>query len=94
MKGKSKRLFNRYYGYSLEDSHSLLDISNITGYDLFYLERFHKYLIERKYRTRTYRYAYAMGTIYASCVPYHYFHGEYCYFLRRKKPVKWGKYKK
>lgn len=92
-KSKAKRLFNRYYGYDIEQSHSLMDISEITGFDLFHLERFHKYLIERKYRTRTYRYAYAMGTIYSACTPYHYYRSEFGYFLRRKKPIKWGKYK-
>ena len=39
MRGKGRRLFNRYYGYSPDEPHSLLDISNITGYDLFHIER-------------------------------------------------------
>lgn len=94
MRGKGRRLFNRYYGYSPDEPHSLLDISNITGYDLFHIERMYNYLIKYKYRTRTYKYAWAYGTIYSACVPHHYHYQEYGHFLRRKKPVKWGKYKR
>tara|TARA_R100000734_G_C3309986_1_gene100726 strand:- start:859 stop:1152 length:294 start_codon:yes stop_codon:yes gene_type:complete len=93
-KSKAKRLFNRYYGYEERQPHSLLEISEITGYSMFHLERFYNHLIKYKYRTRTYKFAYAMGTIYSACVPFHINRERYGYFLRRKKPVKWGKNKR
>ena len=92
IRGKAKRLFNRYYGY--EGSHSLLEISQITGYSMFHLERFYNHLIKYTYRTRTYKYAYAMGTIYTACVPFLYHHEKFNYYLRRTKPVRWGKNKR